>query len=248
MQPQLELGPVGQPPVATSSGGILLVYTRYIPYTGISFGNEFGAMEEFLSGDFCDAGDFSDGDFGYYSGDDGSCGCPNVFLALRVTLDGRVQCLTQLPDRFAFGELSDSDLRCNPGPGVCRYCSRRVYDEGRPAGAGSETLHYHEFWDHLDPFEEVLELEAAAKVAKGGRRRGKRGKEAKRMAKRTSAESDQGGTTDQRQQLQQLSSDIYAPGSCPQGPATTCPPIYDIFGHPILSFRLDPPSLGSSSS
>ena len=206
-------------------------------------------MEEFLSGDFCDASEFTDGDFGYWSEDDGGCGCPDVFLALRVTLDGRVQCLTQLPDRFAFGALSDSDLRCDPGPGVCCYCSRHVYDEGRPAAAESETLHYHEFWDHLDLFEGALELEAAARVAKGGRRRGKRGKEAKRMAKVEKTESDPRRPTEFAQQLQKNSKESHAPYSAPEGPATTCTtPIYDIFGRQLTSFSLDQPNLGSSSS
>ena len=51
----------------------------------------------------CD--EFTDADFGCYDEAGSGQSCPHVMLATRVLRDGRVQCLAQTPDRFAFGEL-----------------------------------------------------------------------------------------------------------------------------------------------
>ena len=103
-----------------------------------------------------DCGEFTDYDLGWGDEADSGQSCPNVMLALRVLRGGRVQCLAQTSDRFVFGSLLGSEPRRELGPGVCRYCSRHVFDEGRPAAAGSDVLRLHEFWDHLDLFQEVL--------------------------------------------------------------------------------------------
>ena len=129
---------------------------------------------------------------------------------------------------------------------MCHYCSRRVFDEGRPAEAGSDALRLHEFWDHLDLFQEVLEPEVVAAAAvKGAKRRGKRGKEARRSSKVKEAmetESAPEGNNQSVLQLQQLPQGSTAPYLAPLDPATTCTPrpltLMSITGTPILAFSL----------
>ena len=217
-------------------------------------------MAEFLSGDFADGSlFFTDEDFGFYSseeGEDGGQRC-TVILALRVLRGGQVQAQASSADRFMFGELLGSEPRQELGPGVCRYCRRRVFDEGQAAVAGSDALRLHERWDHLDLFQEVLEpVVVAATAAKGTRRRGKRGKEAKRMAKveKQAKEAESAPEEDNQLALQQsqLSKDTYAPCLAPSEHATTCTPALlspplTILGTPILPFHLEPSALSSFS-
>ena len=199
-------------------------------------------MAEFLSGDFVDGSVFTDNDFGYWSSDEDGGWAGTVMLALRVCRDGRVQARAETPDRWMFGELSDSSPRLPDGPGVCRYCSRRVFDEGQAVTwRGSDALRLHEFWDHLDLFQTALEREAAARVIPGvTRRRGKRGKEAIKMKKRMEAESAPVGGNLDVQQQQQISSDTNAPSMALWDPAKTCyPEVFSIDGAPIQAFHLD---------
>jgi hypothetical protein len=196
---------------------------------------------EFFSGDFIDASEFMDEWSDHWGSDDGGQSCPKAFLALRVLRDGRVQAQASSADSFLFGDLLGSEPRRKLGPGVCRYCLRRVFDDGKPAVAGSEILHLHERWDHLDLFQEILEPMVAASVAAGGtRRRGKKGKDAKRMAKTKVTESAPEENNQLVQQFLKIALATDAPCSAPLDPATTCPPpVCSIFGKPIPAFHLD---------